>query len=115
MRDRFAHSTLIIGVAAAALSIAFAAAGTAASAQTPAPSDPALKTPWGEPDLQGIWTDENDTPFQRSPDMRTRNFSPRRSAPKSISGARSAARPRRARGRGSELDVAGAYNAVWGS
>jgi hypothetical protein len=20
-----------------------------------------LKTPWGEPDLQGIWTDENDT------------------------------------------------------
>ena len=26
---------------------------------------PALKTPWGEPDLQGIWTDETDTPLQR--------------------------------------------------
>src|SRR6202163_563995 len=26
---------------------------------------PALKTPWGEPDLQGIWTDEFDTPLQR--------------------------------------------------
>src|SRR5438132_9718206 len=26
----------------------------------PAPT-PALKTPWGEPDLQGIWTDESDT------------------------------------------------------
>src|SRR5258707_10472496 len=25
----------------------------------------ALKTPWGEPDLQGIWTDESDTPLQR--------------------------------------------------
>jgi hypothetical protein len=24
-----------------------------------------LKTPWGDPDLQGIWTDEFDTPFQR--------------------------------------------------
>src|SRR5712691_1968190 len=24
-----------------------------------------LKTPWGEPDLQGIWTDESDTPLQR--------------------------------------------------
>jgi hypothetical protein len=24
-----------------------------------------LKTPWGEPDLQGIWTDETDTPLQR--------------------------------------------------
>jgi hypothetical protein len=23
------------------------------------------KTPWGEPDLQGIWTEEFDTPFQR--------------------------------------------------
>ena len=25
----------------------------------------ALKTTWGEPDLQGIWTDESDTPLQR--------------------------------------------------
>src|SRR5262249_27754069 len=25
----------------------------------------ALKTPWGEPDLQGIWTDETDTLLQR--------------------------------------------------
>jgi hypothetical protein len=25
----------------------------------------APKTSWGEPDLQGIWTDEFDTPFQR--------------------------------------------------
>jgi hypothetical protein len=24
------------------------------------------KTPWGEPDLQGIWTDETDMPLQRS-------------------------------------------------
>jgi len=23
-----------------------------------------LKTPWGEPDLQGIWMDESDTPLQ---------------------------------------------------
>jgi hypothetical protein len=25
----------------------------------------AIKTPWGEPDLQGIWKDEFDTPLQR--------------------------------------------------
>jgi hypothetical protein len=36
---------------------------TRTSAQTPA--DAALKTAWGEPDLQGIWTDEFDTPLQR--------------------------------------------------
>jgi hypothetical protein len=28
-------------------------------------STAALKTPWGEPDLQGIWMDEVDTPLQR--------------------------------------------------
>jgi len=26
---------------------------------------PVLRTLWGEPDLQGIWTDEFDTPLQR--------------------------------------------------
>ena len=28
-------------------------------------SDASLRTPWGEPDLQGIWTDEFDTPLER--------------------------------------------------
>src|SRR3979490_2670458 len=36
---------------------------SAASARSP--DAPVLKTPWGEPDLQGIWTDESDTPLQR--------------------------------------------------
>jgi hypothetical protein len=35
------------------------------SAQAPAASVTSLKTSWGEPDLQGIWTDEFDTPLQR--------------------------------------------------
>jgi hypothetical protein len=38
---------------------------TGTSAQAPAVSGAALKTPWGEPDLQGIWTDEFDTTLQR--------------------------------------------------
>src|SRR6266571_592615 len=29
-------------------------------------SGPSPKTPWGEPDLQGIWTDPYETPLQRS-------------------------------------------------
>src|SRR5262247_3455743 len=33
-----------------------------------------LKAPWGEPDLQGIWTVETDTPLQRSPKYGTREF-----------------------------------------
>jgi hypothetical protein len=38
---------------------------TSTRAQAPAATSQALKTPWGEPELQGIWTDEFDTPFQR--------------------------------------------------
>lgn len=37
----------------------------AAKAEAPVKGGPALKTPWGEPDLQGIWTDEYVTPLQR--------------------------------------------------
>ena len=36
--------------------------------------NPSLKTPWGEPDLQGIWTDETDTPLQRSPKFANQEF-----------------------------------------
>jgi hypothetical protein len=28
-------------------------------------ADPSLRTPWGDPDLQGIWTEEFDTPLER--------------------------------------------------
>jgi hypothetical protein len=33
-----------------------------------------LKTAWGEPDLQGIWTDEFDTPLQRSAKYANQGF-----------------------------------------
>jgi hypothetical protein len=65
-------SGLIVTTAiAAAASAAIFASVTQISAQAlasavsgPAPNT-ALKTTWGEPDLQGIWTDEFDTPLQR--------------------------------------------------
>jgi hypothetical protein len=40
----------------------------------PSANGAALKTPWGDPDLQGIWTDETDTPFERSPKYADREF-----------------------------------------
>jgi hypothetical protein len=59
--------SLMIMVAIAAAVIAAPVTRTAAqtspaSGGAPAPT---MKTPWGEPDLQGIWTEEFDTPFQR--------------------------------------------------
>jgi hypothetical protein len=41
-------------------------AGAAPQSTPAATSAQALKTAWGEPDLQGIWTDEFDMPLQRS-------------------------------------------------
>jgi hypothetical protein len=66
MRNRWSSP-----ITAAAALAAGAAMQVAALTQTlpvsPSASvpSPALKTPWGEPDLQGIWTDEFDTPLQR--------------------------------------------------
>jgi len=114
MRERVLISTITVAIAAAAVSAVTAVCVIPTSAQAPAPSMPALKTPWGDPDLQGIWTDENDTPFQRSPKYANQEFfTDAQRAEFDIQ--RSALRGRDARAeRGSEIDVAGAYNAVWG-
>jgi hypothetical protein len=117
MRDRFSSSMTAIAIAAAVGAVGSVSV-TRTSAQAPAASVaasvPTLKTPWGEPDLQGIWTDENDTPFQRSPKYANQEFFTDAQRAE-LDKARSTLRGRDMRGeRGSELDVAGAYNAVWG-
>jgi len=107
-------STITVAIAAAAVSAIAAVSITRTSAQTAAPSMPALKTPWGDPDLQGIWTDETDTPFQRSPRFANQEFFTDAQR-EEFDIQRSALRGRDTRAeRGSEIDVAGAYNAVWG-
>jgi hypothetical protein len=71
MLDRFSGSTITLAIAATAVGAAVSVSVTPTSAQAPAASvtapapAPALTTPWGEPDLQGIWTDEFDTALQR--------------------------------------------------
>ena len=39
-----------------------------------AQADASLRTPWGEPDLQGIWTEEFDTPLERPEAYGNREF-----------------------------------------
>ena len=69
MGDRFSGSIVSVAISAAAIvvtNIAVVSVSVApASAQTQPTSGAAPKTPWGEPDLQGIWTEEFDTPLQR--------------------------------------------------
>jgi len=104
MRDRFLRSTITLAVAAAAV-ISLSFPGTSAGA--PAPR---LQTPWGEPDLQGIWTDETDTPLQRSPKFANQEFfTPAQRAELDRQRSAMQGRDRRAE-RGTIADVAGAYN-----
>ena len=80
MHDRFSSSMTMVAITAAAVGAAIAVSVTDVQAQVSASSGavpaaaPTLKTPWGEPDLQGIWTDESDTPLQRSPRVADQEF-----------------------------------------
>jgi hypothetical protein len=98
----------MVGMAGAAVGFVMAVSVTGASAQAPAPT-----TSWGEPDLQGIWTDETDTPLQRSPKFADQEFFTEAQRAQ-LDQQRSAmqGRERRAQ-RGTEADVAGAYNDVF--
>src|SRR6202040_766013 len=119
MRDWYSGSMTTVVIAAAAVSAGVSVSITRTSAQAPAASvtapapAPALKTQWGEPDLQGIWTDETDTPLQRSPKYASQEFfSEEQRAELDRVRAGFIGRDRRSV-RGTEADVAGAYNAVF--
>jgi hypothetical protein len=110
MRERFSGSRVTMAIAAAAVSAAISAPVTRTSAQAPAVSAATLKTPWGEPDLQGIWTDEFDTALQRPPKYSNQEFFTEAQR-QEVDRERSAlyGQERHAE-RGTEFDVARAYN-----
>jgi hypothetical protein len=109
MRDRFVRSMTVVGVAAA-LSAIISALITNTAAQTPVPM---LQTPWGEPDLQGIWTDEIDTPLQRPARYATQEFfTPAQRQELDKERLELLSRDSRPE-RGTERDVSSAYNSVF--
>src|SRR5690349_24471903 len=79
----------------------------------PRASAPVLKTPWGEPDLQGIWTDEFDSPLQRPAEYANQEFftdAQRQELDKQRAQLYDSD-PRQERG--SAVDVGGAYNTAF--
>src|SRR5204863_6821272 len=111
MRKRFSGSTIPVAFAAATAILVVSVSIARTQAQAPAasgtPSAPPLKTPWGEPDLQGIWTDEFDTPLQRSAKYADQEvFTPAQRA--GLDAARSAILDRFA----TERAIDGAYDAA---
>jgi hypothetical protein len=106
---------ITVAIAGAAIGAVVSVPITGASAQAPAASAPAaaLTTPWGEPDLQGIWTDETDTPLQRSPKFANQEFFTEAQRAE-LDRQRGAMLGRERRDEGGSLaDVAGAYNDVF--
>jgi hypothetical protein len=110
MRERFSGSMVVVAVVAAVGSAAISVPVTPASAQAPTAPSAAPKTPWGEPDLQGIWTDEFDTPLQRPAKYANQEFftEAQREELDQQRGALFGSDPRQERG--SAVDVGGAYN-----
>jgi hypothetical protein len=81
-----------------------------------APGGAAPKTPWGVPDLQGIWDDNEVTPFERDKAFGTREFLTDQERKDRASTRVREIEENKGRDRrdaSAERDVAGAYNAIW--
>src|SRR5258708_22123722 len=107
------RSPSMFAAAITAAAVGAAISVLAASAQALASSDTALKTPWGEPDLQGIWTEEFDTPLQRPARFGNQEFftETQREELDRQRAAHYGNDPRQERG--SAVDVGGAYNTTF--
>jgi hypothetical protein len=102
---------LLGGVAAIAVVSLVSVAG---QAPTTAQAGAAIKTSWGDPDIQGLWTDEVTTPLQRPPNFAGREFLTDAELVEldKVRERLSAFGDKRG-APGSEVDVAGAYNSVF--
>lgn len=106
-------SSIVLTVVAVMTLSALVVAQQARTTSTNTAAKSGLRTPWGEPDLQGIWSGSTLTPLER----------PARFAGKAVLSPEEAAaveaavhaRPGRddRSQRGTERDVAGAYNQLW--
>jgi len=118
MREKFSGSMIRVAIAVAAGAVISApmtrasAQASATSGTTPVTSQ-SPKTPWGEPDLQGIWTDETTTPLQRPARYANQEaFTEAERAELDRVRSEVLGRERRAE-RGTERDVSGSYNNVF--
>jgi hypothetical protein len=107
-----ALSVLTIAKVEVAGQAAAAARPQAAAAAKPA-NAPARRTPWGAPDLQGLWSTATVTPMERPKELEGKEFlTPEEAA----DFAKRAVQNRNVdenRDRGSNRDVTGAYNNAW--
>ncbi len=107
----------VLGVVAVILAVIvlLKVAPVGVAGQTSAATGAATRTAWGDPDLQGIWTDEFQTPLQRQAKYAGKElFTEQERAELDNQRAGILRRDQRVE-IGTERDVAGAYNAVFQS
>ena len=93
--------------------VSVAGQNPAAAAPTPASGDQTFRTPWGDPDLQGIWSYATITPLQRPSAMAGRSFlTDEEVAEQNQDSATRASSDRRAE-LTPERDLSLAYDQVW--
>jgi hypothetical protein len=106
-------SNLKITFALVASMVAAFVIWTGAAQSTPAGSGQQFKTDWGEPDLQGIWSDVTDTPLERPAKFANQEFfTEQQRADLDRERAKLLGRDKRSE-KGTIADVAGAYNALF--
>ncbi len=103
MREKFSGSLITVAIAGAALSAGISVSTAQTSAQAPT-------TAWGEPDLQGVWMDETDTPLQRPAKYADQEFFTAAQRAELDAQRASLGGKDNRRERGTELDVTGSYN-----
>jgi hypothetical protein len=108
---------ITVAIVGAAVNAGFSVSITRTLAQVPVVSATApaaaLKAPWGEPDLQGIWMEETDTPLQRPAKYAHQEFfTAVQRAELDIQRGDLVGKDRRQE-RGTEVDVGGSYNQLF--
>src|SRR5206468_9310481 len=111
--SRRSLSLRLIGVAAVTAVVILLLSLSRVPREDAAKAGPAPKTLWGEPDLQGIWTNEYEIPLQRPARYANKEFFTDEERAE-LDQQRTAIIDRQAdesrRTRGTEQDVSGAYN-----
>ncbi|MGE3178000.1 MAG: hypothetical protein AB7O32_11060 [Vicinamibacterales bacterium] len=114
MTRRMHLATIAAAVSSLAVASLSAQAPVAGAGKAPAASTTAgsPRTPWGAPDLQGLWSNALITPLERPKALGTKAFFTEEEArareAKAIADATD-----EARGKDAKADVAGAYNDFW--
>src|SRR5882762_6830392 len=67
-------TTIAVVVSLVIYAVAGRTSPTTSNAPTVAKTGPAPETPWGEPDLQGIWSREVDVPLERAAKYANQEF-----------------------------------------